>query len=78
VSSILAFLQKLGENAHLRYASSDELQLALQGAQIHPSTWSTIMEGDRSVLETMMAAHSNVCCGLHAPEDEDEELAAAV
>jgi hypothetical protein len=73
VSSIIDFLEKLGQDAHLRHATSSDVQEALMQAGIEPAVREAILTGDEHALESRLGARSNVCCLIYSPIKEDEE-----
>lgn len=70
--NLIDFLETLGRDARLRYATSSELELALARADIEPALRAALLGEDRRILESLLGAQANVCCVIHAP-DEDEE-----
>lgn len=73
MSNVIDFLESMGQNAQLRYATSDEVEQALARAQITTELQAAILGNDSRALEALLDIQANVCCALHAPEDEPEE-----
>jgi hypothetical protein len=73
MSNVVDFLERMGQNANLRYATSDELAKTLTSVGIASSLQQSMLDtGDRSGLEALLGANPNVCCGI-APATYDEE-----
>ena len=47
MSNFMEFLEQMGQDAQLRYATSDELEQALTRAQIEPAVQAAVLAGDR-------------------------------
>jgi hypothetical protein len=80
MSNFMEFLEQMGQDAQLRYATNDELEQALTRAQIEPAVRAAVLAGDRRQLEMLLGATANTFCGVLVPEgDEDaaEHRAAA-
>jgi hypothetical protein len=73
VSNIIDFLERLGQDAELRLATSGELEEALKGAGIEPALRSAILGKNQQLLEILLGASSNVCCLVHSPDEQEEE-----
>ena len=73
MSNVIDFLERLGQDAELRYASSDLLAEALQSAGIDPGLRAAILGNDRLKLEALVGAEPNVCCAVHREDEEEEE-----
>lgn len=73
MTNVIDFLERIGEDAQLRRATSAELDQALTGAGIDPALRAAILDGDQQSLEALLGAQTNVCCGLHPAEEEEEE-----
>lgn len=73
VSDVIEFLERFGQDADLRYATSEMLEEALQGAGIDPALRAAILGKDVRALEALLGAEPNVCCAIHREEDEEEE-----
>ena len=73
MSNVIGFLEKMGQDATLRHATQNELELALTLAQIDPELQTAIMSKDQTRIETLLGASRNICANLFpAKEDEDE------
>lgn len=75
MSNVIDFLERLGQDSSLRYAAGAVLERAARDGQMSPEMWAALKAGDRSVIESVLGANSNVCCMTHAPvEGEDEKM----
>ncbi|THD10021.1 hypothetical protein [Rhodanobacter lindaniclasticus] len=63
MSNIIDLLEKIGQDARLRHASSDDMDQVLTRAEIDPEVQAAILAKDQSRLEDLLAA-SNVCLAL--------------
>ncbi|MBB6243959.1 hypothetical protein [Rhodanobacter sp. MP1X3] len=73
MSNVIDFLERMGQDAHLRHASQDEVERALTGAQIDPELQAAILAKDQRQIEALLG-HCNVSCMLMpGKEDEDED-----
>ena len=73
MSNIVDFLERMGQDAHLRHASQNELELMLKGQQIDPEVERAIFANDQSWLNSLLG-QGNVCCAqFPGKEDEDED-----
>ncbi|MDE2154426.1 MAG: hypothetical protein KGJ32_00810 [Xanthomonadaceae bacterium] len=71
MSNVIDFLERVGQDARLRHASQDVVQLALADAQIDPELRVAIHAKDQRRLEALLGK-STLCCAFMAPETEDE------
>ena len=71
MSNFMEFLEKMGQDAQLRYATSHELQQALTRAQIDPAVGAAVLTGDRRQLEVLLGATANTFCGVIAPAGDE-------
>jgi len=73
VANVIDLLEKLGQNADLRYAPAAAIGEALSSAGVEPRLQSAILNKDQRALETLLGADTNVCCMVHAPDDDEDE-----
>jgi TATA-binding protein-associated factor Taf7 len=73
VSNVIDFLERFGQDAGLRHATSDAVAEALKSAGIDPELRAAILANDQRALEALLGADTNVCCMTNKPEDEEEE-----
>ena len=72
MSNVIDFLERFGQDADLRYATSEMMEEALRGAGIDPALRAAILGKNQQTLEALLGAVPNVCCVTHK-EDEEEE-----
>lgn len=73
MSNVVSFLEQAGQNAHLRYASGEQLMNALANAHLEPQAQAAILGADSRLLESVLGATPNVCCVVQAPQDDEPE-----
>jgi len=73
VSHVIEFLERLGQDAHLRHAPVDAVEQALTEAGIEGPLRTAIMAEDRRELDSLLGARSKMYCGIYAPEEQEEE-----
>ncbi|MFL6604787.1 MAG: hypothetical protein ACJ8R9_26105 [Steroidobacteraceae bacterium] len=72
MSNVIDFLERLGQDSQLRYATGIELEQALTRAGIEPALRTAMLGSDGGRLESLMGATPNICCMINVPEQEDE------
>lgn len=73
MSNVIDFLERMGRDAQLRYATGVEIQQVLADEQIEPAVRAAIMCDDQLQLEVLLGATTNVCCMVHPAEESDDE-----
>jgi DNA-binding transcriptional LysR family regulator len=73
VSDVIEFLERFGQDADLRYATTERLEDALRAGGIDPALRAAILGKDVRALEALLGAEPNVCCAVHREEDEEDE-----
>lgn len=74
MSDVIDFLEHMGQDAQLRHALQDEVELALTSAEIAPELRAAILANDPAQLETLLG-HVPACGYLlpgEEPAEEDE------
>ena len=71
--NVIDFLERFGQDAGLRYATSDMVAEALQQAGIEPALQAAILAKDQRALEALLGSDTNVCCLIHKDDEEEEE-----
>jgi hypothetical protein len=81
MSNVIAFLERMGQDAQLRHASQNDVEFELVRAQIDPELQAAILAKDQQQLETLLGG-GGVCCLLFPTNvrcmlfvDEGEEKA---
>lgn len=73
MSNVISFLEKMGQDAQLRHATKNEMELALSHAKIDPELQTAIFNKDQVRLEAILGARTNVLCALGVPDDDDDK-----
>lgn len=63
MSNIINFLEAIGQNASLRYATDGEMQHMLAGSQMDQNVKEAVLAKDQKRLTALVGAE-NVCCML--------------
>src|SRR6185312_7901353 len=72
MSDVIDFLERMGQNAGLRYGSRAEVEIALEDEDFEPLLQVTILARDHAKLERALG--QGVRCCLLFPVKEDEEV----
>jgi hypothetical protein len=72
MSDVIDFLERMGQNAGLRYGSRAEVEIALEDEDFEPLLQETILARDHAKLERALG--QGVRCCLLFPVKEDEEV----
>jgi hypothetical protein len=67
------FFEKVGQDARLRYATSEELEDALARAQLDPAVEAAIINHDARQLGALLGARAQLCCLIEKPEEGEED-----
>jgi hypothetical protein len=73
MSTLIGFLEKLGQDAALRAASGSDLESVLRGAGIEDEARTAILMEDWRKLESLLGAQQHICCAIHRPDDDDDD-----
>jgi hypothetical protein len=71
MTDVVDFLERMGQDAQLRHASQDDLELALTSAEIVPELRGAILAKDQAQLEALLGRVPQ--CSVFFPSKEDEE-----
>lgn len=71
MSNVMDFLERMGQDAQLRHASSNYLQATLAESQIDSELQTAILSKDQPQLEALLG-QGNFCC-VQCPSREDED-----
>lgn len=71
---VIDFLERMGQDAHWRHASQDEVGLALSSVEIEPELRVAILARDEQGLQALLG-QDPFCCLINPakPEEEQEE-----
>jgi hypothetical protein len=72
MSDVIHFLEKLGTDASLLRAATDDFEGVLEDAGL-PATDRAALLGGRTSLEALLGVRAKLCALIHAPEDDEEE-----
>jgi len=72
VSNIVVLLERIGQSSQLHALSGEQLKEALDAAGVAPAVQTAILQQHARQLEQLIGASKNVCCLIHAPQDEEE------
>lgn len=74
MSNTIDFLEKMGQDARLRYATVTDLRDTLVQEGIDPAARVAILAADQRTLEECLEARQNVCCLVwRSNKDEGDE-----
>lgn len=73
MSNVIDFLERMGQDAHLRQGPQDELELALTSAGIASELQVAIRAGDQAKLEALLGQVPLHAVFLPGKEEEDDE-----
>ena len=74
MSDVIDFIERLGQDSALRYASRQVVDRVLSETQLTPAMRIALVNADQRMLESLLGADTNVCCVVNAPlGDEDDE-----
>lgn len=71
MSNVIDFIERMGQDARLRYGSRAELEIALENEDLEPSLQVAILTGDQAKLDRVLG--QGVLCCLLFPVKEGEE-----
>ena len=73
MSNAIDFLERMGQDAHLRYAVSSAMAAALAQAEVAQEVRGAILGADAARLESLLGASANICCMVRHNENDDED-----
>jgi hypothetical protein len=73
VLDVIDFLETLGQDAQLRYASQDEVGSALAGAEMEPALQAAILAKNGPGLQALLGQDPFCCLINPAKSDEEQE-----
>lgn len=73
MTNVVDLLEKIGQDAGLRYAAPSEIERDLNCGAIDPELRKAVLAADQRRIEELLGASTNVCCMVHVPDDDDEE-----
>jgi hypothetical protein len=73
VSNVVVLLERIGQSSRLQSLSGEQLAQELAQAGIEPAVQAAILQQQPRQLEQLIGASKNVCCLIHAPQDEEPD-----
>lgn len=73
MSNVVDLLERMGQSSRLHSLTEEQLAQELARTGIEPAVRTAILEQRRHQLEELIGASKNVCCMVHAPQDEEPE-----
>lgn len=73
MTDVIDFLERMGQDSHLRHGSQDEVELALASAEIAPELRVAILARDEQGLQALLGQDPFCCLISPAKPDEDED-----
>lgn len=73
VSNIVVLLERIGQSSRLHALSGEQLKQELGAAGVAGDVQTAILQQHARQLEELIGASKNVCCLIHAPQDEEPE-----
>jgi hypothetical protein len=68
MSTVISLLEKIGQDANLRYADKTTIT-----EQLDPASAAAILAGSQEQLAAVLGARTNVVSGVFAAEESDEQ-----
>ena len=65
MSTVIDFLERMGQDAQLRHANNVQLELALANTAIGTPERATILGGNQRALGELLGAKINLCCMVY-------------
>lgn len=73
VSNIVVLLERIGRSSQLHALGGEQLKQELGAAGVTAEVQTAILQQHAGRLEELIGASRNVCCLIHAPQDEEPE-----
>lgn len=73
VSNIVVLLERIGQSSRLHALSGEQLKQELGSAGVAADVQTAILQQHARQLEELIGASKNVCCLIHAPQDDEPE-----
>jgi hypothetical protein len=81
MSNVIDFLERMGQDATLRYGDKHELAAAMTQMDVQLAHQATVLQGDQAPLESLLGAQANVCCTIepfHEPDADGRDARHAI
>jgi len=73
VSNVVDLLERMGQSSRLQALTGEQLAQELAQTGIEPAVQAAIVQQRPRQLEELIGATRNICCMVHAPQDEEPE-----
>lgn len=73
MSNVVDLLERIGRSSRLQTLTGEQLAQELAQAGVEPAVQAAILQQRPRQLEELIGATGNVCCMVHAPQDEEPE-----
>lgn len=73
MSNVVDLLERIGQSSRLQSLTGEQLAHELAQAGVEPAVQAAIVQQRPRQLEDLIGASKNVCCMVHAPQDEEPE-----
>jgi hypothetical protein len=73
MSNVISFFECMGQDAALRHANGEDLQIVLASTQLEPQEQAAVLANDQTHLETLIGATRAACCGIMPGKDDEDE-----
>jgi hypothetical protein len=73
VSNVVDLLERMGRSSRTQTLTGEQLAQELAQAGIEPAVQAAILQQRPRQLEQLIGATANVCCMVHAPQDQEPE-----
>lgn len=73
MSNVVDLLERMGQSSRLQSLTGEQLAQELAQAGVEPAVQAAIVQQRPGQLEELLGASHNVCCLIHAPQDEEPE-----
>lgn len=73
MSNVVDLLERMGRSSRLHSLTEEQLAQELAQAGIEPAVRTAIVQQRPRQLEELIGASKNVCCMVHAPQDDEPD-----
>jgi hypothetical protein len=73
VTNIVVLLERIGRSSQLHSLTGEQLKQELSAAGVAPAVQAAILRQQARQLEELIGASTNVCCLIHAPQDDEPD-----
>ena len=73
MSNVVDLLERMGQSSRLHSLTEEQLAQELAQTGVEPAVRTAIVQQRPHQLEELIGASKNVCCMVHAPQDDEPE-----